>query len=85
MKVLKSIKYYEPSKGGIESVAKNLIEGVNLVKPDINFTVYCNNHELKNKIKIETYRSNLQIIRSQHIFIRVNLLVLTFPIFKIFS
>ena len=64
MKVLKSIKYYEPSKGGIESVAKNLIEGVNLVKPDINFTVYCNNHELKNKIKIETYRSNLQIIRS---------------------
>nr|WP_315223150.1 glycosyltransferase [uncultured Flavobacterium sp.] len=44
MKILQLVKYYDPCQGGMESVVKNLVEGVVDCSEDINFTVYSNNH-----------------------------------------
>lgn len=40
MKILQTIKYAYPSKGGMESVAKDIVEGVSLLDKSIDFTVY---------------------------------------------
>ena len=45
MKVLQTIKYYEPSKGGMESVAKNIVDGVIASTTDFQFTIYANSHK----------------------------------------
>lgn len=44
MKVVQLVKYYDPCQGGMESVVKNLVEGVVDCSDDISFTVYSNNH-----------------------------------------
>jgi len=44
MKILQTVKYYAPSKGGMESVVKNLVEGVLANVDDVRFTVYANSH-----------------------------------------
>lgn len=43
IKILHTVKYYEPSKGGMESVVKNIVEGVSS-SSDSSFTIYSNNH-----------------------------------------
>jgi glycosyltransferase involved in cell wall biosynthesis len=48
MKVLHTVKYYAPSKGGMESVVKNIINGINYIDEKCVFTVY-SNHHYKNK------------------------------------
>jgi glycosyltransferase involved in cell wall biosynthesis len=45
LNILQTIKYFHPSKGGMESVLVNLINGVSNLNDKINFTVYTNNHE----------------------------------------
>jgi rhamnosyl/mannosyltransferase len=45
LKVLQTIKYFYPSKGGMESVLFNLINGVIKINNKVDFTVYTNNHE----------------------------------------
>lgn len=52
MKVLQLVKYYDPCQGGMESVVKNIVEGVIDCCDDINFTVYSNNHERNFEKKI---------------------------------
>ena len=44
MKIVQLVKYYDPCQGGMESVVKNLVEGVVDCSQDISFTVYSNNH-----------------------------------------
>ncbi|QDW26940.1 glycosyltransferase [Pedobacter sp. KBS0701] len=44
MKILQTIKYYDPSKGGMESVAKNIVDGVIENSSDVEFIIYANNH-----------------------------------------
>lgn len=44
MKILQIVKYYDPCQGGMESVVKNIVEGVIDNSNDISFTVYSNNH-----------------------------------------
>lgn len=44
MKVVQLVKYYDPCQGGMETVVKNLVEGVADCSDDITFTVYANNH-----------------------------------------
>lgn len=44
MKILQIVKYYDPCQGGMESVVKNIVEGVIDHSNDISFTVYSNNH-----------------------------------------
>lgn len=44
MKILQTIKYYDPSKGGMESVAKDIVAGVIEQDPSTEFTIYANSH-----------------------------------------
>lgn len=54
MKILQTVKYYDPSQGGMESVVKNLVEGVLNLSERHEFTVYANSH-------LATWKSSLQI------------------------
>jgi glycosyltransferase involved in cell wall biosynthesis len=45
MKVLQLVKYYDPCQGGMETVVKNIVEGVVDSSDDLSFTVYSNNHK----------------------------------------
>jgi glycosyltransferase involved in cell wall biosynthesis len=54
MKILQTVKYYHPSKGGMETVVKNIVEGVSILNQDIKFTVYANQNFPQVK-KIECY------------------------------
>lgn len=44
MKILQLVKYYDPCQGGMESVVKNIVEGIIDCNEDVKFTVYSNNH-----------------------------------------
>jgi hypothetical protein len=44
MKVLQLVKYYDPCQGGMETVVKNIVEGIIDNSNNINFTIYSNNH-----------------------------------------
>ena len=45
MRILQLVKYYDPSQGGMESVVKNIVEGIVHSSDSISFTVYSNNHK----------------------------------------
>jgi len=51
MKILQIVKYYDPCQGGMESVVKNIVEGIVESSVDVSFTIYSNNH-LRNFKKI---------------------------------
>lgn len=63
MKVLQTIKYYDPCKGGMEAVAKTLIEGAIKKHNDISFTVYCNNHKQNQKAVKSNPFAQVNILR----------------------
>lgn len=44
MKVVQLVKYYDPCQGGMETVVKNIVEGVIEGYENVDFTVYSNNH-----------------------------------------
>jgi glycosyltransferase involved in cell wall biosynthesis len=44
LKILQTVKFYSPSKGGMESVVQNIVEGVIQSSLDKNFTIYANSH-----------------------------------------
>jgi glycosyltransferase involved in cell wall biosynthesis len=44
MKILQTVKYYDPSKGGMESVVKSIVEGISLANSNVSFVVYSNSH-----------------------------------------
>ena len=62
MKILQLVKYYDPCQGGMESVVKNVVEGVIDYSDDISFTVYSNNHT-KNFVKIIKEKNRETIIK----------------------
>lgn len=62
IKVLQTLKYYDPYKGGVESVAKGLVEEMSKACGNINFTVYCNNHVSSNK-SIISFSNQLKVFR----------------------
>jgi glycosyltransferase involved in cell wall biosynthesis len=45
-KVLQLVKYYNPCQGGMETVVKNIVEGVLHCNNTFNFSVYSNNHKI---------------------------------------
>lgn len=67
MKILQTIKYFEPSKGGMESVAKNLVLGVKIISPKNKITVLCNNHKDSKNNVIEKLL-DLTIVRYKSFF-----------------
>jgi glycosyltransferase involved in cell wall biosynthesis len=44
VKILQTVKYYYPSKGGMETVVKNIVEGVKCINNEVEFTIYANHH-----------------------------------------
>lgn len=69
MKILQTIKYFEPSKGGMESVAKNLVVGIKKMKPTDEIIVVCNNHEKSNK-NIINHIFNIAVVRYKSFFLK---------------
>lgn len=67
MKILQTIKYYEPSKGGMESVAKNLANGIKIVRRNYNLKVVCNNHLISTK-NIKEQLNSIDIFRYKSFF-----------------
>jgi rhamnosyl/mannosyltransferase len=62
MKILQIVKYYDPCQGGMETVVKNIVEGVIDCCDDINFTIYSNNHE-RNFVKSVELKNRETIIK----------------------
>ncbi|KAF2510788.1 glycosyltransferase [Flavobacterium zhairuonense] len=82
MKVVQLVKYYDPCQGGMESVVKNLVEGVVDCSEDIDFTVYSNNH-LKSFVKVKKYIGRITILKEiTPIFLKSQPLNLRYPALK---
>lgn len=64
MKVLQLVKYYSPSRGGIETVVENIVDGIFPLSPDTFFTIYTNSH-VKSNQDLHTNRKNCAIITKQ--------------------
>lgn len=62
MKVLQLVKYYDPCQGGMESVVKNIVEGVIENFETNSFIVYSNNHK-RNFIKEVISKNRETIIK----------------------
>lgn len=62
MKVVQLVKYYDPCQGGMESVVKNLVEGVVDCSDDISFTVYSNNH-LQSFTRVKKISGKITILK----------------------
>lgn len=69
MKILQLIKYFEPSKGGMESVAKNLVTGLQKINNNLQITVFCNNHLPDNKNRIE-HLLGVKVLRIKSFFLK---------------
>ena len=67
MKILQLVKYYYPSSGGMESVVKDLSEGLVSSDESINVTIYTNNHKRSAKLIDVTFK-NLYIIKEKTLF-----------------
>ena len=67
MKILQTIKYFEPSKGGMESVVKNLVFGIEKNEIDCEITVACNNH-VKSERKIVHHIGKIKVVRFKSLF-----------------
>jgi glycosyltransferase involved in cell wall biosynthesis len=57
MRILQLVKYYYPSKGGIETVVENIVNGIYSISNDVYFTIYTNSH-FKCSKDIEIYHNN---------------------------
>ncbi len=68
MKVLQTVKYYDPSKGGMESVVKNIVQGISELDKKIAFTVYSNHHYPKYR-KECVLKENINVIKEKTPFI----------------
>jgi glycosyltransferase involved in cell wall biosynthesis len=62
MKVLQLVKYYDPCQGGMESVVKNIVEGIVDSYDDISFTIYSNNHK-RSFVKSTVFKYRETIIK----------------------
>ncbi|MFT6689219.1 MAG: glycosyltransferase involved in cell wall biosynthesis [Saprospiraceae bacterium] len=60
MKIIHIVKYYDPCQGGMETVVKNIVEGIIDNSDEVSFTVYSNNHK-RNFVK-SVQEKNREII-----------------------
>jgi glycosyltransferase involved in cell wall biosynthesis len=82
MKILQLVKYYDPCQGGMESVVKNIVEGVVEGDNDVSFTVYSNNHK-RNFFKTVVENSAETIIKEiTPFFLKSQPLNLRYPTLK---
>jgi rhamnosyl/mannosyltransferase len=70
MRILQLVKYYYPSKGGIETVVENIVNGIYSISKDVFFTIYTNSH-FKSPKDIEICHNNhLIFTKSVNIFFK---------------
>jgi glycosyltransferase involved in cell wall biosynthesis len=82
MKVVQLVKYYDPCQGGMESVVKNLVEGVVDCSDDIDFTVYSNNH-LKSFTRVKNKIGRITVLKEiTPVFLKSQPLNLRYPTLK---
>jgi len=62
LKILQTVKYFSPSKGGTETVVENIISGMIDFEKNIDFTVYCSNH-LKSSDRFEFNGDNYKVVK----------------------
>ncbi len=67
LKILHTVKYYSPSKGGIETVVENIISGMSDLDSNIEFIVYCNNH-IKSSGRCNSNGINLKVVKEPSLF-----------------
>ena len=78
MKVVQLVKYYDPCQGEMETVVKNIVEGVIDYSNDISFTVYSNNHSRNfvKSIKEKNRETIIKEIRPAQGFLKMTISVL---------
>lgn len=64
MKILQIVKYYDPCQGGMESVVKNIVDGIIDFSENINFIVYSNNH-IRNFVNTKKVIGNVTVIKEK--------------------
>ncbi len=62
IKVLQTVKYFTPSKGGTETVVENIISGMFGLDKLIDFTVYCSNH-FKSSDNFDFNGENFKVVK----------------------
>ncbi len=67
LKILQTVKYFTPSKGGTETVVENIISGLIGTDKSIDFTVYCSNH-LKSTQSVEFKGENCKVLKEPTLF-----------------
>jgi len=82
MKILNIVKYYDPCQGGMESVVKNIIEGVVDSSNDISFTVYSNNHKRNFVKSVEVKKRETIIKEITPAYLKSQPLNLRYPLLK---
>jgi glycosyltransferase involved in cell wall biosynthesis len=82
MRILQIVKFYDPCQGGMESVVKNIVEGIVSISKVSNFTVYSNNH--LRKFSKETKKVNrVTVIKERTLsFLKSQPLNLRYPTLK---
>jgi len=79
MKVLQLVKYYEPCQGGMETVVKNIVEGVVEGNENVDFTVYSNNHNQTFSKLVEKKNREIIIKEITPIYLKSQPLNLRYP------
>lgn len=82
MKILQTVKYYEPSKGGMESVVKDIVNGVSQIDEKVAFTVYSNHHHSNPRREIVQRGANVIIKEKTALFFKSQPLHFTYPSLK---
>jgi glycosyltransferase involved in cell wall biosynthesis len=82
MRILETVKYYEPSKGGMESVVKSIVEGVTYLDSSVNFFIYSNHNFVNSQFEQNTYGNITVIKESTPIIFKSQPLQLSYPYLK---
>lgn len=82
LKVVQLVKYYDPCQGGMETVVKNIVEGIVNYSNEISFTVYSNNHLPSFRRIIRSFKKITVIKEITPFYLKSQPLNLRYPILK---
>ena len=80
--MLQLVKYYDPCQGGMETVVKNIVEGIVDCSKDIFFTVYSNNHRRNFLRNVKENNRETIIKEITPIYLKSQPLNLRYPLLK---
>ncbi|AWG21433.1 hypothetical protein FFWV33_07755 [Flavobacterium faecale] len=82
MKVLQIVKYYDPCQGGMETVVKNIVEGIVDNTGEVDFTVYSNNHKRNFVRSIQEKRREIIVKEITPVHLKSQPLNFRYPLLK---